>query len=74
MLFLIKIKTKLLYLIIFLVILILLKDGFINFLCDSLSSREQNYNKSSKYFVIVKDCKSNFEDKTHIEKFILKKV
>ena len=46
------------------------------FLCDTLSSREQNYNKSSKYFVIVcKDCKKKFEDKTYadIENFILKK-
>ena len=46
------------------------------FLCNALTSREQKYLNSKKYYVIIcKDCKHNFHNKPYaaIKNFIIKK-
>lgn len=53
-------------------------EGWIHncFLCNTLTSREQKYLDSNKYFVIIcKDCKHNFYNKSYavIKNFIIKK-
>ena len=47
------------------------------FLCNSLTSRNQKYLDSKKYYVIIcKDCKNKFHNKSYavIKNFIINKI